>query len=82
MVSRLVLLQHHRVGTGPAEGPEPFLGLLQQGTADALTSAVWCDGQPVQVAPPSVPSGDDSADQTPVFLREDQRVWVAINQVP
>jgi hypothetical protein len=75
-VGTRVVVQHHGVDPGAAEGPDTALGRLDQGPADAVAAALRVHREAVQVAPPAVPAGDDRADDPVVLDGHDQRVRV------
>jgi hypothetical protein len=79
-LAETVGVEHHGVGAGSPDRPEPVLGCLQQRRADSPASPRGADREPVEVAAPAVPAGDDRADQLSVVLSHDHRIRIAAEQ--
>ena len=69
----------HGIEPTRAAGGETAFGLEDEGLTDAAAPAFWDDGEAIDAAAPAVPAGDDGADETAVFLADEQGVGMLAN---
>lgn len=82
---KVVFVEHHGIGAGPAEPNEPILGRLNEAPPDAAAATIGCDGETVDMATPTIPPSNHGADEFGITFRifiesKDQRIGITPNQ--